>query len=239
MRAARQPDLVSQVRALQSTEQPLLAVEFNDLISLSFDFNFGDGQKELLIGVQFHYDSDDTLSDSVKDLLQKFMSETLGGDPNMALGSSGFSFADTAADLANDLIESLVIDVAVDLDFAFGLDLNPMFNSSATSIVDRIPNPFIRINQFDLAGVIGVNEWTTSIPFETIEFAVTEAKALLEVSASLSSSPIDIATPSALVDLMNPQATGDRIAFGASLAIEFPVFLMFNNIGFGASITYL
>ena len=158
MRAARQPDLVSQVRALQSTEQPLLAVEFNDLISLSFDFNFGDGQKELLIGVQFHYDSDDTLSDSVKDLLQKFMSETLGGDPNMALGSSGFSFADTAADLANDLIESLVIDVAVDLDFAFGLDLNPMFESSDTSIMDRIPNPFIRNpHQFDLAGVIGAN----------------------------------------------------------------------------------
>jgi hypothetical protein len=36
----------------------------NPSISLSFDFNFGDGQKDLLFGVQFQYDSGDSLSDS-------------------------------------------------------------------------------------------------------------------------------------------------------------------------------
>jgi hypothetical protein len=176
----------------------------------------------------------------VKDLLQKFMNETLGGLSNDDLGGSGFSFADQAADLANDLIKSLVIDASVNLDFAFGLDLNPMFDSSAPSIIDRLPNPFIKINQFDISASIGVNEWSTTIPFNDIEFAVTQAKALLNVSAALSSSsPIKIATPSDLLNLVNPQATGDRIVFEASLDVVFPVFLLFGDVGFGASIKYL
>lgn len=176
----------------------------------------------------------------VKDLLQKFMNETLGGLSSDDLGGSGFSFADQAADLANDLIKSLVIDASVNLDFAFGLDLNPMFNSSATSIIDRLPNPFIKINQFDISASIGVNEWSTTISFNDIEFAVTQAKALLNVSAALSSlSPIKIATPSDLLNLVNPQATGDRIVFEASLDVVFPVFLLFGDVGFGASIKYL
>jgi hypothetical protein len=175
----------------------------------------------------------------VKDLLQKFMSETLGGLSSNELGSSGFSFADHAANLANDLIQSLVIDASVDLDFAFGLDLNPMFNSSATSIVERLPNLFIKINQFDISASIGVNEWSTTIPFGGIEFAVTEAKAILNVSAALSSSPITITAPSELLNLVNQSATGDRIVFAGSLDVVFPVFLVFGSVGFGASINYL
>lgn len=237
MRVVRQQSLPTPDRALQAIDEPLLAVELNELMSLSFDFNFGDGQKDLLFGVRFHYDSGDSLSDSVKDLLETFMSETLG-DPSLDLGSSDFSFADTAADLANDLIESLVIDVAVGLDFAFGLDLNPMFNSSAVALSDRIPNPFIKINQFDIAGAIGVNEWTTNILFGDIEFAVASAQALVEVSASLSSTPIDITSPSELIELVNPQATGDRIVFSATFDVRFPVFLVHEGVGFGASIEY-
>ena len=64
MRAARHHDIESHIRFLQSTEEPLLAVELNELISLTFDFNFGEGSKDLLFGVQFHYDSGDSLSDS-------------------------------------------------------------------------------------------------------------------------------------------------------------------------------
>ena len=64
MRAARQPDLSTHVRVLQASEEPLMRLELNDLISLSFDFNFGDGKKNLLLGVEFHYDSGDSLTNS-------------------------------------------------------------------------------------------------------------------------------------------------------------------------------
>ena len=62
MHATRQLNLE---RALQQTsEDPLLLVELNELISISFDFNFGDGQKDLLLGVHFHYKTDDSISNS-------------------------------------------------------------------------------------------------------------------------------------------------------------------------------
>ena len=64
MRAVRQPDLSSHVRVLEASEEPLMSLELNDLISLSFDFNFGEGGKDLLLGVKFHYDSGDELTSS-------------------------------------------------------------------------------------------------------------------------------------------------------------------------------
>lgn len=65
MRAVRQPDSFhSHVRALQVSSEPLMVLELNEFISLSFDFNFGDGLKDLLFGVQFHYDSGDSLTES-------------------------------------------------------------------------------------------------------------------------------------------------------------------------------
>lgn len=164
------------------------------------------------------------------------MNGTLG---STNMGDSGFSFAEAAANLADDLVESLVIDVSVHLDFAFGLDLNPMFNSNATSLWDRLPHPFIDINQFDISGVIGVNEWSTSIPFGEVNFAVTEAKALLDISTALSSSPIRINSPNELVSFAKPiNPTGDRIVFEASLDVEFPVFLTYGGFGAGSRIKY-
>ena len=167
------------------------------------------------------------------------MSETLNSD-SVDLGNSGFSFTDNAVELVNDLIDSLVINAAVDLDFAFGLDLNPMFDSSATSILDRIPDPFIQLNQFDVSGLIGVNEWSSSLDFNGLEFSITEAKALLSISATLSSSePIVITTPSELTGLVQPTSGNDGIVFQASLMVDFPVFLMFDSVGFGARIKFV
>jgi hypothetical protein len=54
----------SLTRALQTAEDPLLSLQLNELISISFDFNFGGGQKDLLLGLQFHFDSGETVSDS-------------------------------------------------------------------------------------------------------------------------------------------------------------------------------
>ena len=65
MRAVRQLDThSSQQRELQTSAEPVFIIELNDYISLTFDFNFGDGQRELFFGVQFHYDCDDSLLDS-------------------------------------------------------------------------------------------------------------------------------------------------------------------------------
>ena len=167
------------------------------------------------------------------------MTETLGSSTDMP-DQGGFSFVDTAEELANDLIQSLVVDVQVDLDFVFGLDLNPIFNSSAIGILDRIPHPFIQINQFDISGVIGVNDWTSNFDFSGLDFAIAGAKALLTISSTLSASPIIIDSPSKLIELVKPSTEDSkRILFGASLDINFPVFLLFEGIGFGAAIEYL
>jgi hypothetical protein len=167
------------------------------------------------------------------------MSDTLGSSTDMP-DKGGFSFVDAAEDLANDLIQSLVIDVSVALDFQFGLDLNPLFNSSATSWWDRIPDVFIQINQFDLIGSIGVNEWTSAFDFSGLEFSISQAKAMLNVSSTLSTSPIKISQPSQLIDLVKPPTEeSDKIIFQASLDVEFPVFLMYEGVGVGARIGFL
>ena len=100
--------------------------------------------------------------------MQGFMSGPLGdaGANDLA----GFSFADTAQDLASDLLNSLVVDVAVDLEFAFGLDLNPLFNNRTW------PTPLFHINRLDVDGVLGVNEWSTGQTLGDFEVAITEAK---------------------------------------------------------------
>ena len=64
MRATRQQDLQSHVRVLEASEEPLIVLELNQYISVTFDFNFGDGQKTLLLGVLFHYDGGDTITNS-------------------------------------------------------------------------------------------------------------------------------------------------------------------------------
>ena len=151
----------------------------------------------------------------------------------------GFSFKDTAEELANNLVDSLVTDVNVELDFAFVLDLNPMFDEYTTSKMDRIPNRSIQINHFKTWGTLGLNEWTSSIDFSGLEFVISEAVALLDLSSTLSSSPIRLNSPSELIALVTPPSEdSDRIVFEASLDIVFPVFLMYDGIGYGTVIEY-
>ena len=64
MRAVRQSNLQSNFRVLEAIDEPLIVIELNEMTNLTFDFNFGDGQKDLLFGVQFHYYAGDSLSDS-------------------------------------------------------------------------------------------------------------------------------------------------------------------------------
>ena len=149
----------------------------------------------------------------------------------------GFSFAAAANELASNIIQSLVIDVNVELDFAFGFDLTPTFDEYASS---RVPNLFIQINHFDMWGALGVLDWTSDIDLSGVDFIVSEARALLNVSSTLSSHPIRINSPSELTALVNPPAEdSERIIFSASLEVNFPVFLIYGGVGFGARIEYL
>ena len=59
-----QPQAFSNSRELEVDEEPLVIIEINDFISLTFDFNFGGGRKDLLFGILFSYDSGDELADS-------------------------------------------------------------------------------------------------------------------------------------------------------------------------------
>ena len=149
----------------------------------------------------------------------------------------GFSFQDTAAQLANDLVLCLSIDVAVDLDFSFCLVLCPLLHHSTVGF----PNPFIQINQFDFNGLLGINEWTSTIDFtEDLQFAVAEAVALVNISASTSPSSIRITSPSELASLVNPLTdNNDQIVFEASLEVVFPVFLIYDGIGLGVRVEYM
>jgi hypothetical protein len=54
--------LVSSHRRLQESE-PFFRFEINDFASLTFDFNFGDGEKNLLLGFALDFDSGDSASD--------------------------------------------------------------------------------------------------------------------------------------------------------------------------------
>ena len=163
------------------------------------------------------------------------MSETLGTSDNMP-DHGGFSFTDTASELANDLIESLVVDVAVELDLQFGLDLNPLFSEYSIGL----PVPFIQINHFDLNGALGINDWTTSIEFEGLEFSIAGAKALLSIYSTISPSPIRLSSASDFAGLVSPATEdSDQIIFHLGLDVVFPVFLIYEGIGVGSRIEYM
>ena len=167
------------------------------------------------------------------------MSETLGSSPDMP-NQGGFSFVNSAEELANDLIQSLVIDVNVELDFAFGLDLNPLFDSNVANIWGRIPDPFIRMNQFDMHGAIGIRDWTANLNLGDVDFIVIDAKAMLNVSSTLSSSPLRITDPTEFIEVVIPPTDdSDRIIFKASLELDFPVLLIYDGIGASSRIGYL
>lgn len=239
MRAVRQPDPKPRERELQCGT-PLLWIELTDEITITFDYNFGEGNKDLLFGLMFKYPAGDDISNSIQGLLRDFISLTLGSltdiFPDMPdLG--GFSFVDTAEDLANDLIRSLVIDVAVDLDFLFVVDLNPTFDPYAIS---RIPNFHIQINHFDMQGAFGVNDWTTALGWSGVELAVSQAKAMVGINSTLSSFPIIINSSSELLNLVNPPSEdSDRILFDANLEVDFPLFFTYQGIGAGSRIEYM
>ena len=188
----------------------------------------------LLFGLSMSFDSDKTAAGSVQDLLQSFLRDAVGNDKSVSKALGGFSLSTASDDLVQSLISSLTIGARLDLNVAFGLDLEPVFNSSKASLQERLPEPFVQINHFNLDAKFGVNEWTASLKVDPFLIGISEARALCKVKA-ISNDPFVISSP---VDLKELIAPAGKIDISASLDVSLPIFSIYNGFGFGARIRY-
>lgn len=76
----RDPEITQ--RALQG-EAPAFSLAVNELLTISMDYNFGDGAKELLFGLAFGFQSDDSGKGTIQDLLESFLGDTVGDNVRM------------------------------------------------------------------------------------------------------------------------------------------------------------
>ncbi|EJK58713.1 hypothetical protein THAOC_21137, partial [Thalassiosira oceanica] len=141
-----------------SVVDPLLTVQVNELLQLSFDFNFGGGTKLLLFGAYFHFNSGDGAAESIEHLLTTFLNDIVG-DTGAGLG--GFVFGDELSEgIAGDFVNALVIGCEATIDIQLGLNLTSTFDANLTSIFDEssessLPAPFLVVNQFNFLGDFG------------------------------------------------------------------------------------
>lgn len=63
MQTKKKPDIQSHFRELQCGA-PIFMIELNEYITLTFDYNFGAGKKDLLFGLIFRYYSGNGLTES-------------------------------------------------------------------------------------------------------------------------------------------------------------------------------
>ena len=244
------------------TTEPVVKLVINEYLTFDFDFNFGNGVEELLFGVHFLFDSGDTGETAIKEMLNSFLKDTVGDNAKDDLGGSatGFSFVNATQDLAESLIESIVIGVRADISVAFGLNLHPIFEKPA-----GYPNPFVKINTFELNGSFGVNEWVSSTlfilyvctkkslfsrtlllpksynavlpdPLDMFKFGTSEAKALVTIDATIPSAPVVIESPADFLSFIHPN--NGTIEITASLDVSLPVFVTMHGLGYGALIEY-
>ena len=160
---------------------------------------------------------------------------------------------------------SIVIDSRVDISLAFGLNLHPLFETPPVGLPFGLPDPFVKINTFELKGSFGVNEWVSSTLFilyfctkkllfshtllppksynaelpgslQAFKFGISEAKALVTISAMIPSSPVVIESPADFLSFIHPD--NGTIEITASLDVSLPVFVTTNGLGYGALIKY-
>lgn len=190
--------------AANETNEPIISFALSEDLSMSLDFNFGDGEKELLFGLQFRFQSGNEAEGSIKKLLELFLQDTVGDKGSSSL--NGFNFADQAATVVEDLINSLIIGIDVDIDIQIGLDLTNVFNKTAQS---RLPSPFLQLNTFDVEGYIGFTEWSTEVIIDTdtmnARLLVTEASALMNINfAIIGNEPLMITSAGQFLSIISP-----------------------------------
>lgn len=158
-------------------------------------------------------------------------------------GNGEFSFADQAITLARSLTDSIIVDTKVNITASFGLDLTNVFNTDL-DITSRLPDPFLRIDNFELAGKIGVKEWSADIlitdtPETKVTFGIAEASATINIGALIPSTlaPVMITDASEFKNLF--VGPDPKIELSASVAVDFPIFVAVGGVGFAARIGYI
>lgn len=221
------------IEEMGSSSVPFITFAVNEFLNITLDFNFGAGNKEILFGLQFNFESGDEVGSSIQNMLRSFFNDTVADKGGSDLG--GFSFTETASTLAGDLVNSLVIGVHVDVDVRFGLDLNNLFNETAVS---RLPSPFLKLYTFDVEGMMGINEWSTSLEIQGFKVAITEARALFGIEAGITSgAPLLLKSAHDFLNAISP-TNASGIGLTASLDVRMPIFVLFQGLGFGATLQY-
>ena len=82
-----------------------------------------------------------------------------------------FDFATNAEAIAGSLLDAIVVDCQIDIEATFGLDLTNVFNDTL-DISSRLPDPFLRINTFNVDGEFGFKEWSASLSLGNATFGV-------------------------------------------------------------------
>ena len=217
------------------------------LIKAEFDFQSGEELVSEMIYVPFliislssdlcslfYYFSGAT---DLQTLFEGFIQDTLGKDDTLGEqfddGKGSFSFQEQAQELANSLLNSTVIDASAQIVAAFGLDLSKVFDDSETDNLKRIPSPFLKIETFDLAGTIGVQDWSASLGLTSpitndITFGIAEADALIDVNITINGNdPVVIDDPSDFGTLIGSDSPID---ISASVTVDFPIFVLIEGV---------
>ncbi len=234
VRNAIAPHGIHRTLQVDPSSDPIISFKLNEYLKLSFNFNFGDdGSKELLFGLHFDFDSGIDTEASIQVMMGSFLNDTIGNKGTYFLG--GFNFNDFASVLENDIMNSLVIGIHIGINVEFGLDLGNIFNETATS---RLPAPILRLLTFDVEGNIGVNEWSTTLEYEGFELRIVEARALFQIEAGINSKlPLSLKSPEDFM-LAISSTSKKQIGLNAALNATIPVFVIFEGLGYGATITY-
>lgn len=100
---------------------------------------------------------------SIRDLIEGFVRDTLGEEVKVPKGNTTEDiFSKNATQIVGGIADAIIIDCEVEIETSFGLNLNKVFDESAT-ITNRLPTPFLQIKTFDIAGEFGLKEWTDSV----------------------------------------------------------------------------
>jgi hypothetical protein len=79
VRNAIAPHGIHRTLQVNPSSDPIISFELNEYLNLSFDFNFGDyGNKELLFGLHFDFNSGIEAEASIQDMMGSFLRETIG-----------------------------------------------------------------------------------------------------------------------------------------------------------------
>lgn len=239
--------------------EPIIIFALSKDLSISLDFNFGDGKKELLFGLHFLFQSGNEAEGSIQNMTKLFLQDTIGNQGASTL--SGFSFAEKADKVVEDLINSLVIGIDVDIDIQFGLDLTNVFNRTAQS---RLPSPFLQLTTFDVGGYIGFSEWSTALTIDDdTRLLITEASALININAGIiGNKPLLLKSATDFLSIISPTSLNgigecciskslyniylvtDLLrcfvctGLHASFSVKLPIFVSVEGIGAGATIMY-